>query len=93
MQNNTQMEMAVADFFYCKTLPDVVTNSYPFRRVLQLARTVGNDSKPPGRMKVEASLLKLNYKNKHKDNKETLLKEAYFFGITILGGGVETKAS
>ena len=87
ISNNTQMEIAVATFFCCENLPDVAVNSYYFRRALQLARTVGNDLKLSGRMKVGGSLFKLNYRNEYKKNKETLLKEAHLFGITFLGDG------
>ena len=71
--------MTVADFFHYKTFPDIVADSYHFRRVLQIMKTVGNDFKSPGGIKFGRALLKLNYKNKLKENKETLLKEAQVF--------------
>ncbi len=52
--NNAILEMAIADFFYCKNIPDRVVESTQFKQLLEKAKYVGSDFKIPHRKKLEA---------------------------------------
>ncbi len=50
--NNSILEMAIADFFHCKNIPDCVVESVCFKQLLDKARYVGSDFKTPSRKKI-----------------------------------------
>ena len=51
--NNAILEMAIADFFHCKNIPDRVVESSRFKQLLEKAKYVGSDFKIPHRKKLE----------------------------------------
>ena len=50
--NNAILEMAIADFFHCKNIPDRVVESTQFKQLLEKAKYVGSDFKIPHRKKI-----------------------------------------
>ena len=52
------MHMAIADCFHCNALPYSLAECPKFKRVLEMAVTVGNDYKPPTRQEIGDDLLK-----------------------------------
>ncbi len=50
--NNSILEMAIADFFHCKNIPDCDVESVCFKQLLEKARYVGSDFKIPSRKKI-----------------------------------------
>ncbi len=50
--NNAILEMAIADFFHCKNIPDRVVESTRFKQVLEKAKYGGSDFKIPQRKKI-----------------------------------------
>jgi hypothetical protein len=41
--NNATVEMAIADFFHCENIPDLVVESPRFKRLVRMCRLVGED--------------------------------------------------
>ncbi len=54
--NNSILEMAIADFFHCKNIPDCVVELVRFKQLLEKARYVGSDFKVPSRKKIGGKL-------------------------------------
>ena len=55
--------------------------------MLNYARMVGKDYKPPGRRDLGKSLLVINYRNIVEHNKEILCQESDVFGLSWLSDG------
>ena len=85
--NNTELEMAIADFFHCEAIPDVAVEAVRFKRIIKLARLASRDFVIPNRKRVGQALLDLNYENCQRKNKQTLLVDAPVMGLTLLGDG------
>jgi hypothetical protein len=85
--NNATVEMAIADFFHCKNIPDSVVELPRFIRLLRVCRLVGEDFVVPNQKQIGGDLLDLNYANVYKCNKANLLKFAKVFGLAFLGDG------
>ena len=54
--NNAAMEMAIADFFHCESIPDQAAKSSCFRGMIKLACLVGKDFVVPNRKKMEVRI-------------------------------------
>jgi hypothetical protein len=85
--NNATVEMAIANFFHCKNIPDAFVESPRFVRLVCVCCLVGDDFVVPHRKKIGGELLDLNYANIYQQNKEELLKFAQVFGLAFLGDG------
>jgi hypothetical protein len=85
--NNASVEMAIADFFHCKNIPDAVVEPPRFIRLVRVCRLVGEDFIVPNQKQIGGDLLDLNYANVYKQNKANLLKFAKVFGLAFLGDG------
>ncbi len=72
--NNATVEMAIADFFHCENIPDLVVESPRFIPLVSVCRLVGEDFVVPHRKKIGGELLDLNYANIYQQNKAKLLK-------------------
>ncbi len=55
--NSALLEMAVADFFHCKNLPDRVVESNRFFKILDIAKTVGSGFTIPSGEKIRGEFL------------------------------------
>jgi hypothetical protein len=85
--NNATVEMANADFFHCKNIPDAVVELPRFVRLVRVCCLVGDDFVVPHWKKIGDELLDLSYANIYQQNKEELLKFAQVFGLAFLGDG------
>ncbi len=79
--------MAIADFFYCENIPDLVIESPKFIRLVRVCRLVGEDFVEPHQKKIRGEVLDLNYANIYQQNKAKLLKFSKVFGLAFLGNG------
>ena len=59
--NNSQLQIAISDFFHCDNIQDIVVESHRFATLLAKARLVGNYFKCPNRRQVGGELLDHNY--------------------------------
>jgi hypothetical protein len=85
--NNATVEMAIADFFHCKNIPDAVVELPRFIWLVRVCPLVEEDFIVPNRKQIEGDLLDLNYANIYEQNKADLLKFAKVFGLAFLGDG------
>ena len=85
--HNSQLQMAIADFFHCENIPDGAVESGRFATMLNKARLVGNDFKIPNRRQVGGELLEHNYKSCSAQNLNLVLKDAHIFGLTWMSDG------
>jgi hypothetical protein len=85
--NNATVEMAIADFFHCKNIPDAVVELPRFVRLVCVCPLVGDYFVVHHQKKIGGELLDLNYANIYQQNKEELLKFAKVFGLAFLGDG------
>ncbi len=77
--NNATVEMAIADFFHCKNIPDAVVESPRFIQLVLVCRLVGEDFVVPNQKQIGGDLLDLNYAHVYERNKVDLLKFAKVF--------------
>jgi hypothetical protein len=89
--HNATLEFAIADFFHSENIPDKVSESTRFRRLIKVARLCGEEFVCPDRRKIGGELLDLNFETRYNANKEALLKEAKIFGLAFLGDGATVK--
>jgi hypothetical protein len=85
--NNATVEMAIANFFHCKNIPDAAVESSRFIRLVRMCRLVGEDFVVPNQEQIGGDLLDLNYANVYERNKANLLKFVKVFGLAFLGDG------
>ncbi len=62
-KSNATIEMAIANFFHCKNIPDAVVKLPRFIRLVRVCRFVGEDFVVPHRKQIRGELLDLNYAN------------------------------
>ena len=89
--NNTIAQMAIADFFHCENISDVVVETPRFKRMVRVLSKIGSDFEIPKRKQIGGPLLDLNFQTKYNDNKTNLLKSANVFGLSFLGDGATVK--
>lgn len=85
--NHAKMDMAMASFFHESNIPFNAVGSSSFKLMLNYARLVGKDYKPPSREALATTMLDVNHKNCVQHNKEVLCREAKF-GLSWLSDGV-----
>ena len=85
--NDTQLQIAIADFFYSQAIADSAVESPQFKRMMHCARMVSSTFKCPNRRRLGGDLLKLSYNARDKSNREALLTKADRFGLCVLGDG------
>ena len=64
--NNATDEMAIANFFHYKNIPDAVAELPRFIRLIHVCRLVREDFVMPHRKQIGGDLLDLNYANVYK---------------------------
>ena len=89
--NNSQLEMAIADFFHCDGVSFNLAGSQRFARVIHCARLVGDDFKIPHRHKIGGPLLDINFQTCYDANIRSLTKESYVFGLAFMSDGATVK--
>ena len=61
MKKNSQLQMAIADFFHCENIQDREVESHQFATLNAKPQLVGNDFKCPNRRQVGGKFLDHNY--------------------------------
>ncbi len=64
--NNATVEMAIANFFHCKKIPDAVVELPRFIPLVHMCHLVGEDFFVPHQKKIGGELLDLNFANVYK---------------------------
>jgi len=91
VQSENQLTMAISDMIHSLGLPFSLGSEPKFCLVLNLARNVSMQYKPPGRNVIANDLLDLNYKQYTDQNKKKLLNESEIYGLTFFGDGATVK--
>jgi hypothetical protein len=81
--NNTKAQMAIADFFHCENISDLVVETPRFKRMVNVLSKIGSDFEIPKRKQIGGPLLDLNFQTKYNDNKTNLLKGANVFRLSF----------
>ncbi|KAL7532944.1 hypothetical protein ACHAWF_009154 [Thalassiosira exigua] len=81
------IDIALADLVHSLNLSFMLPSDPKMRRVLDIARTLPSNYKPPGRGEVGGRLLTQIYDQNWKESVEALLLEAQIFGISMFGDG------
>jgi len=87
VQAENQLTMAISDMIHSLGLPFSLGSEPKFCLILNLARNVGMQYKPPGRNAIANKLLDLNYEQYTDKSKKQLLNEAKIYGLTFFGDG------
>ena len=83
--NEADLHMAIADLCHAEGVQFTIGESARFQKVLNLARTVGPNYKPPNRNEIGGELLDLNWKIYSEESNKNLTDEADVFGLAFLG--------
>jgi hypothetical protein len=86
-----KLTMAVADLVHSCGLPFRLASHPKFRKVITLAKAVGNSYKLPSRNQIATELLDTNYEAYVDRNKSQLLKDIDIFGLSFYGDGATVK--
>ena len=84
--NNSKLTTAIADWIYGDGGSFQAAETKRFLKMINVARTVGDDYKPPGRGLIANELLDINFERTMATNKEKLVKQKKF-GYTGMGDG------
>ena len=79
--NNSQLQMAIADLFHCENIQDRAVEYHRFETLLSKERPVGNDFKCPNRRQFGFELLDHNDGSRRNQNWILVGKYADFFGL------------
>ncbi len=82
-----KMDIALADLTHSRILPFNFPEDMKMAKVLEIARTLPANYKPPGRHKISGMLLNTLYDENWKSNMSSLLKESRDFGLAVFGDG------
>ena len=80
--NNSQLQMAIADFFLCENIQDIVVGSHRFAILLAKAQLVGIYFKLLNRRQVGGDFLDHNCRSCSNQNRVLVGKDANIFGLT-----------
>jgi hypothetical protein len=65
--NNTIAQMAIADFFHCENISDLVVETPRFKLMVNVLSKIGSDFEIPKRKQIGGPLLDLNFQTKYND--------------------------
>ena len=88
---NTKLTMAIADLIHACGLPFTLSSDPRFKHMLQLARFVGSDYKPPNRNAVSGPLLEANHAEYKKRNIALAKLESGTYGLSMFGDGATVR--
>ena len=77
------LHMAITDMIHSNALPHRLSECPKLKHVLNMAKVVGNDYKPPTRDLVGGDLLDANYEHTFKKSMVSLKANAPTFGLTV----------
>ena len=76
--------MAIVDLYHAEDIPLNIGESERFRKVINLARTVGPDYCPPNRNMIGGEMLDLNWKSHRTKTTKDIMAEAEMSGLVFL---------
>ena len=77
--------MAIVDLYHAEDIPLNIGESERFRKVINLARTVGPGYCPPNCNIIGGELLDINWKSYQTKTTKNMMDEADVFGLVFLG--------
>ena len=86
-----RMNVAIADFLHSHCLPFSLANDPKLTKILEIARTLGPNYKPPYRDTISGKYLDALHSTYWSEQMKTLLSEARVFGLTLFGDGATIK--
>ncbi len=69
--NNALAQMAIANFFHCENIPDMVVESPRFKRIISILSKVGSNFEIPKQRQIGGPLLDLNFQTKYFITRQT----------------------
>ena len=84
---NSQLQMAIADFFHCENTQDRAVEYHRFATLLTKARLVSNYLKGPNRKQVGGEFLYHNYGSCSNQSRILVGKDAYIFDLSWMSYG------
>lgn len=84
--------IAIADFICSNALPFTIAECPKFRKLLQVAKNLPPQYRPPNRHLVGGKLLDSLFKSSYKDLMQSVTSESEIFGISIFGDGATIKS-
>jgi hypothetical protein len=87
-----KMDVALADFLHSHCLPFSLAEDPKLIQLIQVARTLGPNYKPPGRDLISGKYLDAIYETSWKEQMSSLLSEARIYGVTVFGDGATIKS-
>jgi hypothetical protein len=76
--------MAIADFFHCENISDLVVETPRFKRMVNVLSKIGSDFEIPKRKQIGGPLLYLNFQTKYNDNKTNLMYSDCLFFLEMV---------
>ena len=92
IESAQQCHIAIADFICSNALPFSITECPKFRKVIEVARFLGPNYRPPDRRLVGGKLMDSLFKMSYADLMSSVLSESEIFGISIFGDGATIKS-
>ncbi len=83
--------IAIADFICSNALPFTIAECPKFRKLLQVAKNLPSQYRPPNRHLVGGNLLDSLFKSSYKDLMQSVTSESEIFGRSIFGDGTTIK--
>ena len=87
-----KMDIALADFLHSHCLPFTLAEDPKMLQMLQVARSLGPNYKPPDRRLIGGKYLDAIHKTSRQQQMTSLLSEARIFGVTVFGDGATIKS-
>ena len=87
-----RMDVALSDFLHSHCLPFSLADDAKMLHLIQVARSLGPNYKPPSRNRIGTKYLDAIYENSNKEQMTALLSEAKIYGVTVFGDGATIKS-
>ncbi len=87
-----KMDIALADFLHSHCLPFTLAEDPKMLQMLQVARSLGPNYKPPDRRLIGGKYLDAIHETSWQQQMTSLLLEARIFGVTVFGDGATIKS-
>ena len=87
-----KMDIALADFLHSHCLPFTLAEDPKMLQMLQVARSLGPNYKPPDRRLIGGKYLDAIHETSRQQQMTSLLSEARIFGVTVFGNGATIKS-
>ena len=87
-----KMDIALADFLHSHCLPFTLAEDPKMLQMLQVARSLGSNYKPPDRRLIGGKYLDAIHTTSRQQQMTSLLSEARIFGVTVFGDGATIKS-